>query len=42
MMDNKDTHFKAKIVEVFNNIKDNNKKNIIILDQSLFYPTSGG
>lgn len=40
--DNKQTHFHAKIVEVFANIKDNNRRNIVILDQSLFYPTSGG
>jgi len=29
-------------VDVFNNIKENNVRNIVILDQSLFYPTSGG
>lgn len=34
--------FDAKVVDVFANVIDNNKKNIVILDQSAFYPTSGG
>lgn len=36
------THFKGKVVAVFANVKQQNKRNIIILDQSAFYPTSGG
>lgn len=34
--------FNGKIVDIFLNIQDSNKKNIVILDQSAFYPTSGG
>jgi len=34
--------FDAKIVDVFNNILQGNKPNIVILDQSAIYPTSGG
>ena len=34
--------FNAKIQEIFLNLQDKNKKNIVILDQSAFYPTSGG
>lgn len=34
--------FKAKVLESFCNVRDNNKKNIVVLDQSSFYPTSGG
>jgi alanyl-tRNA synthetase len=30
--DNKLTHFNGKIVDIFSNIKDNNKRNIVILD----------
>ena len=40
-----DTHlydFDAKIVDVFSNVQQNGKINIIILDQSAFYPYSGG
>ena len=35
-------NFKAKVVDVFTNVKDENKRNLLILDQSGFYPTSGG
>jgi alanyl-tRNA synthetase len=35
-------HFDAKIVDVFANVLDGGKRNIMILDQSAIYPTSGG
>ena len=35
-------NFEAKVVTVFSNVLQQGKKNIIILDQSAFYPTSGG
>ena len=41
----KDHHmyeFDAKISDIFLNVTDNNKQNIVILDKSAFYPTSGG
>ena len=34
--------FDAQIVDVFSNVLQDGKKNIVILDQSAFYPTSGG
>lgn len=34
--------FNAKIVDIFANVKQKGKRNIVILDQSAFYPTSGG
>ena len=40
-----DTHlynFNAEVLEIFTNVLDNNKRNIIVLDESAFYPTSGG
>lgn len=40
-----DTHqmdFDAQVLEVFNNLLEENKRNLVILDQSCFYPTSGG
>ena len=40
-----DTHmidFDAEIVDIFANVLQNGKKNIVILNQSAFYPTSGG
>jgi alanyl-tRNA synthetase len=43
--DNNLSEFEAKIVEVFVNLgkgSDKNKANIVILDKSAFYPTSGG
>jgi alanyl-tRNA synthetase len=35
-------NFSAKILEVFLDVRDNNRRNIIVLDRSGFYPTSGG
>ena len=35
-------NFDAKIVDIFANLKENGKRNMVILDQSSFYPTSGG
>lgn len=34
--------FDASITDIFLNITDENKQNIVILDKSAFYPTSGG
>ena len=34
--------FEGKVIAVFNNVLKQNRKNLIILDQSCFYPTSGG
>jgi Ser-tRNA(Ala) deacylase AlaX len=34
--------FDAKVVEVFQNVLDKNKNNLLILDRSAIYPTSGG
>ena len=34
--------FDAKVVDVFSNLLDHNKNNILILDRSAIYPTSGG
>lgn len=34
--------FDAKITDIFLNVTEENKQNIIILDKSAFYPTSGG
>jgi alanyl-tRNA synthetase len=34
--------FEAKVVDVFANLKHKNIRNIVILDQSALYPTSGG
>lgn len=34
--------FEATVVEVFANVLQQNKRNLLILDQSSFYPTSGG
>ena len=34
--------FEATVIEVFKNVLDGNKANIVILDQSAIYPTSGG
>lgn len=41
----KDHHcydFDAKIQDVFMNVTEDNRQNIVILDRSAFYPTSGG
>ena len=35
-------HFDGKIVDVFANVLDHGKRNIMILDRSAIYPTSGG
>ena len=37
-----DYKFKAKLIDVFCNVTKNMKKNLLIFDRSLFYPTSGG
>ena len=34
--------FNAKIVDIFANLSQNSERNIVILDRSAFYPTSGG
>lgn len=34
--------FQAKILDIFVNLAQNNLRNIVILDESAFYPTSGG
>lgn len=34
--------FSGEILEVFPNVTDNHRPNIVVLDQSAFYPTSGG
>lgn len=43
--DSHESEFKAKVVDVFVNLEEGkfkNTHNIVILDKSLFYPTSGG
>ena len=40
--DNKQMDFTGRIVAVFANQLEENKLNLVILDQSCFYPTSGG
>jgi len=40
--DGKLDKFEAEVVEVFLNQLDHNKRNLVILNQSAFYPTSGG
>ena len=34
--------FKAKVVDIFANLSQKNERNIVILDRSAYYPTSGG
>jgi Ser-tRNA(Ala) deacylase AlaX len=34
--------FDAKVVDVFANVLDHGKRNILIVDRSAIYPTSGG
>jgi hypothetical protein len=34
--------FDCKVVDVFANVLDKGKKNILIVDKSAIYPTSGG
>ena len=41
-MDHHMYEFEATITDVFLNVTDSNKQNIVILNQSAFYPTSGG
>lgn len=36
------SEFTGTVLDVFANVLKNNKKNLLILDQSAFYPTSGG
>jgi alanyl-tRNA synthetase len=41
----KDHHlyeFKANVIKVFGNVQKNGEPSIVVLDQSAFYPTSGG
>jgi alanyl-tRNA synthetase len=38
----KQYEFEGKILEVMRNVVDHSKPNIVVLDQSSFYPTSGG
>lgn len=40
--DNYLMEFEGTIIEVFKNVKEKNVANIVILDQSAIYPTSGG
>lgn len=40
--DNRQMDFTGNVVEVFANQLEENKRNLVILDQSCFYPTSGG
>ena len=35
-------NFEAKVVDVFANMVDKQKRNILIIDKSAIYPTSGG
>jgi alanyl-tRNA synthetase len=35
-------HFDARVVDVFRNVLMGNRPNILILDRSAIYPTSGG
>jgi len=35
-------NFNGQVIAVFNNVLQQNKRNLIILNQSCFYPTSGG
>lgn len=35
-------NFSAKVLEVFLDVRNNNRRNILVLDRSGFYPTSGG
>ena len=34
--------FEGTVVELFANVQEQNKRNLLILDKSAFYPTSGG
>ena len=35
-------NFTAKVLEIFCDVRDNNRRTILVLDRSGFYPTSGG
>lgn len=37
-----DYHFKGKVIALLEDKQNSNKKNILILDKTCFYPTSGG
>lgn len=37
-----DYYFKGKVIAVLKNAIEKSKSNIVILDQTCFYPTSGG
>lgn len=41
-VDSKQFKFEAKVIAVYQNVLQQQKRNLIILDQSCFYPTSGG
>jgi len=32
----------AKIIQIYTNIQDNMKPNLVVLDQTTFYPNAGG
>lgn len=36
------TEFEATVVDVYQNVLQNNKRNLLIIDRSAVYPTSGG
>lgn len=40
--DSKKMDFTAKVITVYANVSMQNRRNLVILDQSAFYPTSGG
>jgi len=40
--DSKKMNFDGKVIAVYNNVLQQNRRNLVILDQSAFYPTSGG
>jgi len=40
--DNRLFEFEGQVVDVFDNVLEGGKRNLVILDQSAFYPTSGG
>ena len=40
--DNRKMDFTGSVIEVFANQLEENKRNLVILDQSCYYPTSGG
>ena len=34
--------FESKVLEVFENVKQNKARNIVVVEKTSFYPTSGG